>query len=108
MLKVAFWEQTMGKTSFWLVSEMKSDVAITEDAECSGCLLTSKIVENVYQLKELVLKKRRIVICEVGNGKYIWVSSEHFQRQSEHARIAVQFMPCLLSVEQKESHVSIC
>lgn len=101
----SFWGADKGKNQiFDWFSKSKVVWPLVEDAECSGCLLASKIGENVHQVKELVLKKRMIIICEGAKiGNYVWVSSEHFQRQSECAWIAIQFMPCLLNVEQKES-----
>lgn len=46
------------------------------------------------QVKELILKNLRIVIFEVAViRKYIWVSSEHFQRQSEYVQISINSFP---------------
>jgi hypothetical protein len=75
-------------TCFLVVSKIKSDVACI--AECSGYPLTSEIGKNMHHAKELVLKDRRMIIFETANnGKHIWVSLEHFQRQSEYVQIAI-------------------
>jgi hypothetical protein len=78
MLQVAFGEQTVGKnTQFLVFSKIQNCVACITDG--SGCLLTNKLSKNMRQVKELVLKNRRIIIFEVANiRKYIWVCSEHF------------------------------
>jgi hypothetical protein len=77
----------MGRTQvFEWRSKFKTSVTSVEDAEHSGCPSTSKRGENVDQVKEFVLKIRIINICKVANvGKFIWISFEHFERQSEHA-----------------------
>ena len=63
-------------------------------ADCSGCPLTGKISKNMRQVKELVLENRRIIIFEVANiRKYIWVSSELFQRQSKYVQISINSVP---------------
>jgi len=93
MLQVAFGEQTVGKnTHFLVVSKIQSGVGCITDG--SGCLLTNKISKNICQVKELVLKNRRIIVFGVTNiRKYIWVSSEHFQRQSEYVQISINSFP---------------
>jgi hypothetical protein len=109
MLHLAFREQTLGTdTHFLVVSKLQSGVACS--ADCSGCPLTSKRKKQVHQVKELVLKNRRIITFEVANmEKYnIWVSSEHFQKQSAYVQITIKFIPYLPSMKQKESHVRIC
>jgi hypothetical protein len=41
--------------------------SLVEDAECLGHLVRNKTDENVDQVKERVLKDRRITTCEGGN-----------------------------------------
>jgi hypothetical protein len=56
MLKVAFGEETGGKTQvFECFSKFRSSVTVVEDVECLGCPLTSKTDERVDPVKELVL-----------------------------------------------------
>jgi hypothetical protein len=55
MLKVAFGEETMGKTQvFEYYSKLRSSVTV-ENVECLGCSLTSKTDENMDRVQELVL-----------------------------------------------------
>jgi hypothetical protein len=64
MLQVAFGEQTVGENTYFLVvSKIQSGVGCITDGP--GCLLTIKISKNVCQVKELVLKNRRIIVFEV-------------------------------------------
>jgi hypothetical protein len=89
MLRVA-----CGKdTHFLVVSKIQSGGTCI--ADCSGCLLTGKINKNMHQVKELVLKNRRIIIFEVASiGKYnICVSSEHFQRSLHMCRLPSNSFP---------------
>lgn len=76
------------KTHFLVFSKIRSGVACI--AECSGYPLTSRIGKNMHHVKELVLKDRRVIIFEIANiWKHIWISLEHFQRQSKYVQIAI-------------------
>ena len=63
---------------------VKSGVTSLEGVQCSRHTSVWKTDENVYQVKELVLKNWRITLClDVGN--FIWVSLLHFERKFEYA-----------------------
>jgi len=62
--------------------QMFKVVTSVEAAEHLGCPLTSTTDADVDWVKKLVLRNRRLAICEVANitGRFIWFCSEHFER----------------------------
>jgi hypothetical protein len=111
MLKVCFGEETMGgKQVFEWFSKFKSSVTSVEDAKCLGCPLTSKRDENVDRENGLVHKNGRITIREVANMLEIsYESVQSILKGNVYmCGIAAEFVPCLLSEEQNENHVSTC
>jgi hypothetical protein len=68
MLKVAFGEQTVGRTqAFDWFSKFKSGLISVKDADHSGHPMASKTDENMDKVKELVFENRKITIHEVAN-----------------------------------------
>jgi CRISPR/Cas system CMR-associated protein Cmr5 small subunit len=86
--EVCFGEQKMRRTqvSEWF-SKSKSGATSAENAQHARHPLMSKAIKNVDQVKDRV-------------RNFIWVSSEHFERQSEHALSA--------SGQQKQNCVNMC
>lgn len=73
-------------------------------ADGSGCPLTGKISKNMRQVKELVLENRTILSLKFANiRKYIWVSLEHFQRQSKYVQISINSVPSAKHGNEGES-----
>jgi phage antirepressor YoqD-like protein len=85
-------------------------VTSVDDAKCSGHPSMHNTDENVDRVQELVHENRRITVREV--AKMLGISYESVQIVLKDnlymCRIAAKFMPCLLSEEQKENHVTTC
>jgi hypothetical protein len=61
---------------------VQNDATSVKNVECLGCPSTSKTDENVVCVKEPVLEKRRIIVCEFAKMLEIsfWVSSMYFEK----------------------------
>jgi len=67
-LKIAFGEQTSGKnTRLEWFAEFKSSVSSVEDVEQWRQPSMSKLLENVYYVKEFILINERLTTDEVTN-----------------------------------------
>jgi len=66
-------------------SKFRSSVTFVEDGNCLICPLTSKTDENMCCLKENYSKtKESLPVNLLPSGNFIWVTSEHLERESEH------------------------
>jgi hypothetical protein len=78
-----------------LFSKSKSGATPAEDTQHSRHPLMSKANKNVAQVKERV-------------RNFIWVSSEHSERQSNMHRIVTKSVPHLLGEQHKQNCVNTC
>jgi len=95
-------------TSFWVVFQVQKQYDLAEDAEHLEHILTSKTGESAEQVKEVLLKNRRMTLHEVANMFGIsFVSVRRILEGNLYVLpVATKFVPCLLSEEQKENCVS--
>jgi hypothetical protein len=100
-VKVPSGEQTVVRTQvFDWFSKFRSCVTSAEDAEHLEQISTSKRRESAEQMKEVLLKNRRMTLYEVANVfniSFVSVSSENFGRQSVCASSCQQI--CTLPAE---------
>ncbi|PSN53698.1 hypothetical protein C0J52_02226 [Blattella germanica] len=97
MLRTAYGEESVGKSlAFESFSKFKRGV--------------TKPQENVDRVREIVLNDKRITIQEISDalglsfGSVQNISTDDLNMR----RIAAKFVPCLLSSDQKETHVIAC
>jgi len=100
-LKTPSGEQTVGRTQvFDWFSKFRSSAASAEDAERLEHISTSKTGKSAGQVKEVLLKNRRMTLYEVANVfgiSFVSASPENFGRQSVCAYICHRI--CTLPAE---------
>jgi hypothetical protein len=75
-LKLAYGEETLSRIqTFELFSKFKSGMIYVEDTKLSGCPHTSKMDENVVQIKEFVPRNKYLTTCKVDHEMAIPVGS---------------------------------
>jgi hypothetical protein len=105
-LQVVSREQTVGSTQVLSgFSEFRSSVTSAEDANTWKMYRQAKRVNRADKVKEVLLKNRRMTLCEVANV-CVSISLGNFGGNLYVLPIATKFAPYLLSEEQKEKHVN--
>ena len=82
---------------------------LLEEEERSGCPSTSKIQENVERVSEMIWSNRRLTIREISEGLNIYYGSVQniLTTDLNMRRVSAKFVPCVLTVEQKQERFSI-
>jgi len=82
---------------------------LLEEEERSGCPSTSKIQENVERVSEMIWSNRRLTIREISEGLNIYYGSVQniLTTDLNMRRVSAKFVPRVLTVEQKQQHLSI-
>jgi hypothetical protein len=111
MLKEAFGDNAMSqsKTFLWC-KRFKDGRTSVDDDERSGRPSTSTTPVNIAKVREAILADRRRTIhdvCEIVGVSYGTVQSI-LSDDLNMRRIAVKFVPRLLSNDQKEHRIAVC
>ncbi|KYQ55784.1 hypothetical protein ALC60_02906 [Trachymyrmex zeteki] len=110
MLTVAYGESTLSKKNVYkwykLFQEGRENV---NDEPRSGRPSTSKTDENVQEVKEIVLKNRRITIREIVDDLNISFGScqSILTDVLGMTRVSAKFVPKLLNLDQKQCRMNI-
>jgi histone-lysine N-methyltransferase SETMAR len=110
MLTVAYGESTLSKKNVYkwykLFQEGRENV---NDEPRSGRPSTSKTDENVQEVKEIVLKNRRITIREIADDLNISFGScqSILTDVLGMTRVSAKFVPKLLNFDQKQRRMNI-
>jgi len=111
ILKTAFGEQAMGHSqTFQWFSWFKAGRTLTDDDERSGQPVSSSMPEMIERVCQIILEDRHRTIDEVSmlvgisHGTCHKILTEDLKMQ----RVASEFMPRLLSVNQKQQRLDVC
>jgi transposase len=111
MLCEAFREHSLSRAAVYeWHSRFKAGWVSVEDDECSGRPSTSKTIENVEKIRELIHEDHRWTIHEVTNtvGISYGICQEILTENLNMRHIAAKFVPWLLTNDQKQWQVNLC
>ena len=111
MLQAAFGEscQSRSKTFDWY-SRFKKRRRFFEDDPRPGRQSTSHTEETVARVREIIRADRHLTIREVAEdvGIAFGTCQKILTEDLQMRRVSAKFVPHLLTVEQKDDHMSIC
>ena len=110
MLKLVYGDATVTmKTVYKWFARFHYGCESVEDDERSGRPSTSKTKENVERVSEMIRSNRRLTIREIyedpniSYGSVQNILTEDFNMR----RVSAKFVPCVLTVEQKQQRLSV-
>jgi len=126
-MKLCFKPQKSAKETYKMLKLVYGDAAVTmkmvyrwfkwfrngcefdEDKERWGRPSTSKTQQNVERVSEMIWLNRRLTIKEISEDLNISYSSiQNILTTDLNMRwVSAKFVPCILTVEQKQQHLSI-
>ena len=111
MLKTAFGEQAMGRSqTFQWFSRFKAGRTSTDDDERSGRRVSGSTPEMIERVRQIIREDRSHTIAEVcmlvgiSHGTCHKILTEDLKMR----RVASNFVPTLLSVDQKQQRLDVC
>jgi hypothetical protein len=111
MLREAFGEHSSSWTTvFEWHSRLKAGQASAEDDKRSGQPSTSKMTESVEEIRGLVQEDCCRTIHELADtvGVSYGACQEILAEYFNMCRIAMKFVPRLLTNDQKQRHINVC
>lgn len=111
MLRLVYGEEVMTlKTVYKWYERFKSGNESLEDSERIGRPLSSKKIENVQKVADMVRSNRRLTIREISEDLSISYGSVQsiLTDNLQMRRVSAKFVPRILTEEQKENRVSVC
>jgi len=97
------------KTVYKWFERFRNGCESAEDEERSRCPSTSKTQENVERVSEMILSNRRLTIREISEDLNISYGSVQniLTTDLNMRRASAKFVPRVLTVQQKQQHLSI-
>ena len=111
MLQAAFGESCLSRSkTFEWYSRFKSGRRSFENDPLPGRPSTSHTEVTVARVREIIRADRRLTIREVAVdvGKAFGTCQKILTEDLQMRRVTAKFVPCLLTVEQKDDRVLIC
>jgi len=111
MLKTAFGEQAIGRSQpFQWFSQFKAGRTSTDDDERSGWPVSSSMPEMIEGVRQIIYEDHRRTIDEVSMlvGISHWTCHKILTEDLKMRRVTSQFLPRLLSVDQKQQRLDVC
>jgi len=109
MLKLVYDDAVTMKTVCKWFERFRNGCELVEDEERSGHPSTSKTQENVERVSEIIRSNRRLTIREIFDILNISYGSVRniLTTDLNMRRVRTKFVPRVLTVEQKQDHLSI-
>jgi len=110
MLKTTFGEQAMGRSqTFQWFSQFKAGRTSIDDDERSGRPVSSSTPEMIARVRQIIREDRRTIdevsmLVGISHGTCHKILTEDLKMRL----VASQFVPRLLSVDQKQQRLDVC